>query len=210
MRTATTARRQEILTAARSLFAAKGFQATSIEDICVRSGASVGSVYHHFGSKEGMAAALYVEAMTDYQRGLCGILEQPVSPDVAVGRVIEHYLRWMESNRESALLILSVEHADIRELAADQITTLNAPVVDLVEEWATQHVQSHSLPPIPLDLLMAYVIGPARRFAQMWLQGRTQITVDQAVQMLPAAAWHGLAGLQVEDDPVEVGGRSPH
>lgn len=201
MRTATAARREDILRAGRSLFAANGFRATSIEDICARSGASVGSVYHHFGSKEGVAAALYVEAMVDYQRGLRDILEQPVAPEVAVPEVVEHYLRWMEAHPESALLMLAVEHADIRELAADQIARLNAPVVDLVEEWAAQHVKAHRLPDVPLDLLVAYVVGPARRFAHMWLQDRTEVTVGRAIDLLPAAAWHGLLGLLAEADP---------
>jgi len=38
-------------------------------DIRVRARASIGSIYHHFRSKEQLAAALYVEGLRDYQEG---------------------------------------------------------------------------------------------------------------------------------------------
>ena len=40
--------------AARSLFAQKGFKATSIEDIVAATGSSKGNIYYHFQSKEGL------------------------------------------------------------------------------------------------------------------------------------------------------------
>ncbi len=50
-------RRDQILAAALGAFAEKGFAAATIEDVRERSGASTGSIYHHFGDKEGLAAA---------------------------------------------------------------------------------------------------------------------------------------------------------
>ena len=50
-------RKQAILEAALAAFLQKGVLATTIDDVRERSGASVGSIYHHYGSKEGIAAA---------------------------------------------------------------------------------------------------------------------------------------------------------
>ena len=41
-----------IHSAARDLFAKRGFAATTIDDIAARAGVAKGAVYHHFGSKE--------------------------------------------------------------------------------------------------------------------------------------------------------------
>lgn len=41
-----------LLSAARSLFAEKGFAATNREEIAERAGVTRGALYHHFGSKE--------------------------------------------------------------------------------------------------------------------------------------------------------------
>jgi AcrR family transcriptional regulator len=62
-RAATT--RSSLLAAAREVFAASGFAEASIADVVGRAGASVGSLYHHFGGK----AELYIALFEDYQRG---------------------------------------------------------------------------------------------------------------------------------------------
>lgn len=46
-----TARRQQIIEAARRCFARKGFAATSMQDIIAESGLSAGSIYSHFDGK---------------------------------------------------------------------------------------------------------------------------------------------------------------
>jgi AcrR family transcriptional regulator len=53
--------RQAILDAARQLFAAQGYTATSISDIVARAGTSVGLPYYHFGSKKKIFLTLWQE-----------------------------------------------------------------------------------------------------------------------------------------------------
>jgi AcrR family transcriptional regulator len=57
--------RTSLLEAAREVFAASGFAEASIADVVGRAGASVGSLYHHFGGK----AELYLALFEDYQSG---------------------------------------------------------------------------------------------------------------------------------------------
>ena len=59
------ATRSSLLAAAREVFAASGFAEASIADVVGRAGASVGSLYHHFGGK----AELYLALFEEYQRG---------------------------------------------------------------------------------------------------------------------------------------------
>mgnify|MGYP001440691330 CR=1 FL=1 len=51
--------RGEILDAAREVFALRGFAAAGVNEVVERSGASVGSIYHHFGSKTDLFMALW-------------------------------------------------------------------------------------------------------------------------------------------------------
>jgi AcrR family transcriptional regulator len=50
-----------ILRAARSLFTARGFEATSIDDIAADAGVAKGAVYHHFDSKEQIFGCVFEE-----------------------------------------------------------------------------------------------------------------------------------------------------
>ncbi len=47
-------RREQLVDVGRVLFAERGFEATSIEEIATRAGVSKPVVYEHFGSKEGL------------------------------------------------------------------------------------------------------------------------------------------------------------
>jgi len=56
--------RSALLQAAREVFAASGFAEASIAEVVARAGASVGSLYHHFGGK----AELFLALFEDYQK----------------------------------------------------------------------------------------------------------------------------------------------
>src|SRR5690348_10624959 len=63
-------RRTAILAAALACFQAKGVRATTIDDVHRQAGVSVGSIYHHFASKEQLARTVYVEGLRAYQSAL--------------------------------------------------------------------------------------------------------------------------------------------
>ncbi len=52
--------RVQVLDAALSLFTDKGYFNTSVHEIGRVAGVSIGSIYHHFGDKEGLARSLYM------------------------------------------------------------------------------------------------------------------------------------------------------
>ena len=56
-------RRRQVLDGAAASFAAKGYHAATMDDICERAGLSKGAVYGYFASKEDIVAALKVESV---------------------------------------------------------------------------------------------------------------------------------------------------
>src|SRR5947209_10001175 len=163
-RASTVARRQAILDAALHLFATRGLRGTSVEDICTASGASNGSVYHHFGSKEGIAAMLYATAIDDYQRGALTVFRNASSAEAGFRGCVEHYLQWVDDHRDLAVLMLAVEAGDVRELAAGHVAALNEAFRAEIGEWMRGRAAAGELPDIAPDLMMPAVLGPARRF----------------------------------------------
>jgi AcrR family transcriptional regulator len=63
----TTARREQILDAARRCFARKGFHQTTTDDICREAEISPGSLYGYFGSKEEIIRAMGEEHRRAYR-----------------------------------------------------------------------------------------------------------------------------------------------
>ena len=94
--------REAVLDAALALFARRGYEATTVEEIRRVSGASIGSIYHHFGGKEGIAAALYLRALTDYQAGFLAALHARRGPRAGIEAVVRHDLDWIEAHPAAA------------------------------------------------------------------------------------------------------------
>src|SRR3954467_5271448 len=88
-----TSRPDAILDAALAAFEAKGVLAATLDDIRSRSGASIGSIYHHFGDKEGIAAALYAQLLREWQRGFAKALRGRQA-EAGIRAAVDHHLRW--------------------------------------------------------------------------------------------------------------------
>jgi AcrR family transcriptional regulator len=113
-----TARREQILDAARACFLRKGFHATSMQDVIAEADLSVGAVYRYFKSKNDLIAAIverYVELvgdtlaapgtdpahrLADGMRAAIDLIEENVGPDGILRLAIQV---WAESLRDEAI-----------------------------------------------------------------------------------------------------------
>jgi AcrR family transcriptional regulator len=112
------ARRQQILAAARRCFVREGFHATSMQQVIVEAGLSVGAVYRYFPSKsdlivaiaqqmaDGIAAQLITIAdapdrsLTEVMEGAIGVVDANTGPDGILPLVVQV---WAEAQRDPAL-----------------------------------------------------------------------------------------------------------
>lgn len=101
------ATRQRVLDAAAAICAASGANSLSIAALTEASGVSNGSIYHHFGSREGVIAALVLDAFSSFQEGLVSVLgEHPDDAQAGIESMVRYHLNWMESNPDLARLLV--------------------------------------------------------------------------------------------------------
>ena len=105
------ATRAAILKAAKKIFAAKGFGAATVRDICTEAGANIALVSRYFGSKSG----LYAEVCRSLYDGLAAPLSHlDIGISTAEGwrrnvrEWIEHSLRLVSATRSPAKEIAGV------------------------------------------------------------------------------------------------------
>src|SRR2546421_12875214 len=101
-------RRDAILASALRCFGRHGYSSTTIDDIRRASGASVGSLYHHFGGKDRIAAALYVDGLADYQRGFQAVLEEHGDARAGVEAIVAYHLEWVDEHADLARFLLAM------------------------------------------------------------------------------------------------------
>ena len=83
---------ESILDAARDLLLESGARALTVDAISSASGAPVGSIYHRFGSLDGLLAEMWIAAVRRFQASFLGALDGMHSPvDAAVDAAVSMF-----------------------------------------------------------------------------------------------------------------------
>lgn len=72
--------RARLIASARAAFATHGFANTSMDDFTARAGLTRGALYHHFGDKKGLLAAVVAQLDSEMDARLQHITEQAQDP----------------------------------------------------------------------------------------------------------------------------------
>ncbi len=189
-----TKRRREIVRAALECFAEFGLANATMEDIRKRSGASNGSIYHHFTSKELLAAAVYVEGLIEYQRGLLAELERHQDARAGVRAIVGYHLRWVNEHPDWARYLLEMRHAEFVATTEAAIAEENRRFVARLVGWLQPHIYAGALRRLAPDLFISMIIGPSQEYTRLWLAGRARTELSAAVEELGRAAWLAVRG----------------
>jgi AcrR family transcriptional regulator len=185
-------RRRKILEAALQCFLERGFAAATAEEIRARSGASIGSIYHHFGGKEGLAGTLHVEGLRDYQAGFLRELRRHRDARSGVQGVVRYHLRWVQAHADWARFLFHLREAEAVQAVKPEIREINHRFAAAVADWVLPHMRNGVITPLPADVIGAVWIGPVQQFARQWLAGHATTTPQQAIRVLADAAWKAL------------------
>jgi TetR/AcrR family transcriptional regulator, transcriptional repressor of aconitase len=165
------ARRQQIIEAARQCFLQEGFQATSMKDVLNAAQLSAGAVYNYFPSKDDLIVAISQQALDEVAASFDQMRQGNLPPlDEALTAVFSHQAP-MDAQRESAKLLVQVWAEALRSSA------LRAKVVpifegvrdvfaDLVAEYQRLNAISSTAAPTAIaDILLATLHGIVLRRA---------------------------------------------
>ncbi len=120
-----TATRERLLDSAERLVLAKGFSATSVDQILGESGSSKGAFFHHFASKQALAQALVERWVNgDLATMECGLaaVDGAADPVEKLLSFVGHFEQWAESlvaENTSCLYIAALSERDL--LAAETV-----------------------------------------------------------------------------------------
>jgi len=181
-------RRRDILSASLRCFLRHGVHAATIEQIRAGSGASAGSIYHHFGSKQGIAVALYVEGQTELAEVFRSAMTGQKSLKTGVTAIIRGYCAWVAANPDWAIYLLRVATADLSTHDATAINAINARIRDDLVQWLRPFAVAGEIGELPEDLYTSVVHGSSSHFARHWLAGRQTLDLQSAADHLAAAA----------------------
>lgn len=169
-----TDRRVDILTAALTCASERGVEGVSIEGVRALCGASVGSIYHHFGSREGVVAALFLALFHDQSRAMAKALAQASNAQEGVHALVTGYLDWVVAHPERARFLFQARSLAVRSLRGGELAQAAQQRNQALVQWFGPHQAAGTLRVLPCELLPSLVMGPVQSCCRAWLSGLAQ------------------------------------
>ncbi|WP_371226692.1 TetR/AcrR family transcriptional regulator [Pseudomonas sp. QE6] len=185
-------RKDDILQAALACFSESGVDATTIEMIRDRSGASIGSLYHHYGNKERIIGALYLAGVGQYAALLDAGLQQAMTAEAVVKLFVTSYIDWVSANPEWARFILHSRGRVEAGEVGDELREANRQQGRRIAELLSEHRKAGAFKALAPELFNSVVIGPTHDYARNWLAGRTRVDLIDCRDQLAQIAWESV------------------
>jgi len=99
-------RRSAILAVASHLFAEKGYSNTTTAEIAQEAGVAEGTLYHHFGSKDGIFLTIFDEMAEEYLAGAERLAGDGKTGAETLSGLIRFHFEYLERNKTRFLVIL--------------------------------------------------------------------------------------------------------
>jgi AcrR family transcriptional regulator len=162
------------------------------ETTWARSGASHGSIYHHFGSKEAVALTLYVEGMHDYQESVLRPVHKQRSVKNGIRALIGAHLDFVEANLSRSLFLTRMGMADASEEVEARIAEVNQEFFRAIHAWLQPAIERGQVIRVPAALYLPLILGPTTHYARHWLAHRLAFDRDEILDVLTDAAWKSI------------------
>lgn len=150
-------KQEEIMRAALSLFAERGFDATTVPQIAERAGVGTGTIYRYFANKEALFNALFQDCVRRLSRRLAGCCQ-------SVGQSIREQFRqsfhlMVEYAEEDADALLFIESHSNAHYLDEESRRLFQEMLDMVRSILEQGKEQGLIRRFDSNALIGIVYG---------------------------------------------------
>jgi AcrR family transcriptional regulator len=183
-------RRATLVQAASELFAQRGYDHVSLDEVARRCGVTKVIVYRHFASKKD----LYLKLLAAHRDELLAVLARGMATDAPlearVPAVAEAWFDYVENHPFAWRMLFSdvTGDADIRAFHAGMRDTARAAIAALLENERSLRLPAKMIEPTA-ELLRSAMTG----LALWWLENQS-VRRDVLVEAVVSTTWQGLAG----------------
>jgi AcrR family transcriptional regulator len=182
--------RQRVLDAALALFSERGYFNTAVPDIVKRSGVSTGSIYHHFGDKQGIARALYTHLLEGMDAALAALCRQHGTAHDRARAVVTLLFEQAEREPLATGFMLSTRH---REFMPDEPPICSSQPFNRMRDIVSQGMGSGEIRQGDPVVLAAALFGGPLRLIQLRLDRILPQPLPTYLDEAWEAAWRGVS-----------------
>ncbi len=132
-------RRSALLHAAAALFAERGFERVSLEDLGAAVGVSGPAVYRHFVSKQAVLAALLIDVSRELVAGADSVIESSADAASTLRSLIAFHVDFALSNAD----VIVVQDRDLDSLGSPDRDRVRSLQRGYIEAWVGVLAEIH-------------------------------------------------------------------
>ena len=186
-------RREQLLDIGRRLFAERGLDGTSIEEIAARAGVSKPVVYEHFGGKEGLYAVVVDREVSRFLEMATRVLAgDDTMPKFEVAAV--SLLRYIQDNADGFRILVRDSNPTS---GSGTFASLISDVASQVEYILGDVLRTRGYDPKLAPMYAQMLVGMVAFTGQWWLDARKP-DLEVVAAHLVNLAWNGLSQLDPE------------
>jgi AcrR family transcriptional regulator len=181
-----------ILLSALELFSSKGYDATSVREICEAAGITKPTLYHFYGSKEGVYRALVDGALDDFRKAVTRALQAPGSAVQRLRRVGRAYFESARGRRDLLRFIFGLVHNPATSAPRTDFPRFYDEVVARIAAEVEDGVARGEFVPGRTDLRMLMLMGAlGEALCGYLIVGKPQLSAALADALIDAvvAGW---------------------
>ncbi|MCP4188772.1 MAG: TetR/AcrR family transcriptional regulator [Gammaproteobacteria bacterium] len=180
-----------VLTAALDLFVEHGFHNVSVHDVQKESSVSIGSIYKHFGGKEGVAKALYYHLINEFEEMVNAVLEDEMTNRERCNKIIALLFEYSETRRNIISYMLHSKH---REFLPSEPPICSSTPFIMMRDIVLQGIEAGEIRNGSPWVVAASIFGGAIRLIHLRLDGLIDEPLTNLYDEHINCMWQGMSG----------------
>jgi AcrR family transcriptional regulator len=186
-------RREQLLTVGRTLFAERGFDGTSVEEIAAAAEVSKPVVYEHFGGKEGLYAVVVDREFEKLLGRITGALAEGVHYRGKLEKAALTLLEYIEESSDGFRILVRDSHGGT---GTGSFASLLSEIAGEVEHVLGKEFDRHGYDAKNAPMYAQMLVGMIALTGQWWLDAPRRPKREEVAAHVVNLAWNGLSGLE--------------
>jgi AcrR family transcriptional regulator len=183
--------RSALLDAALHLFASRGYDAVGVQEIVDAVGVTKPTLYHYFGSKQGLLEELLKAYEQRLNTGLAGAADYAGDLTLTLTRLAQAYFRFARENPVYYRMLLSMVFAPMESEAFQLVNERNTAWQRRIETLFSQAARDHGNMKGRQQPYAASFLGLLNTYIILCLNGQTELN-DELVYRVVHQFEHGI------------------
>ncbi len=185
--------RERIIQAAIEVFAERGYNGTTVDDIVAAAGSSKGAFYFYFPNKEGLFLAIVEDFATSLASAIAGAVSQASGAMAKVEAAIEAGARAFGRDRALSKIML-VEAVGLNPAFENKRREIYARFAALIQSYLDRAVAEKDIPAIDTEVMAYAWLGAINEVVVHWLESGRPKELEKVVPDLARFIINGLRG----------------